>query len=455
MSQGSTLVDIYRAEGVRRVKIGFTDIDGVMRGKYLSLDKFASIADGTSGFCDCVFGWDVDDQLYDNASYTGWHTAFPDATYRIDLSSERRLADEQNIPLFLADFVGEGQYHPICPRNQLKRMIDRASSAGFASRMAFEYEFFVFKETPASAAAKHYRDLEPLTPGNFGYSLLRTFSLSDLFNELMDHCANHGINLEGLHCETGPGVWEAAITVDDALAAADQAALFKVLTKSFFQKRGMIATFMAKWSMDYPGQSGHLHQSLVTTDGTRSIFFDDQDPSGMSDLMRHYVAGIQAHLPALLAMTAPTINSYTRLVKGAWAPTASTWGIENRTTALRVIKGSAKSQRVEFRIGAADANPYLTAAATLGAGLLGIAAKLPLGDAIQGNAYEVQDSLPSAQQLPANLLDATRAFEASDAAVELFGQAFVEHFAASRKWEVREYERHLNDWQLKRYFEII
>ena len=455
MSQGSTLVDIYRAEGVRRVKIGFTDIDGVMRGKYLSLDKFASIADGTSGFCDCVFGWDVDDQLYDNARYTGWHTAFPDATYRIDLSSERRLADEQNIPLFLADFVGEGEYHPICPRNQLKRMIDRASSAGFASRMAFEYEFFVFKETPASAAAKHYRDLEPLTPGNFGYSLLRTFSLSDLFNELMEHCANHGINLEGLHCETGPGVWEAAITVDDALAAADQAALFKVLTKSFFQKRGMIATFMAKWSMDYPGQSGHLHQSLVTTDRTRSVFFDDQDSSGMSDLMRHYVAGIQTHLPALLAMTAPTINSYTRLVKGAWAPTASTWGIENRTTALRVIKGSAKSQRVEFRIGAADANPYLTAAATLGAGLLGIAAKLPLGDAIQGNAYEVQDSLPSAQQLPANLLDATRAFEASDAAIELFGQAFVEHFAASRKWEVREYERHLNDWQLKRYFEII
>ena len=455
MSQGSTLVDIYRAEGVRRVKIGFTDIDGVMRGKYLSLDKFASIADGTSGFCDCVFGWDVDDQLYDNARYTGWHTAFPDATYRIDLSSERRLADEQNIPLFLADFVGEGEYHPICPRNQLKRMIDRARSAGFASRMAFEYEFFVFKETPASAAAKHYRDLEPLTPGNFGYSLLRTFSLSDLFNELMDHCANHGINLEGLHCETGPGVWEAAITVDDALAAADQAALFKVLTKSFFQKRGMIATFMAKWSMDYPGQSGHLHQSLVTTGGTRSVFFDDQDSSGMSDLMRHYVAGIQTHLPALLAMTAPTINSYTRLVKGAWAPTASTWGIENRTTALRVIKGSAKSQRVEFRIGAADANPYLTAAATLGAGLLGIAAKLPLGDAIQGNAYEVQDSLPSAQQLPANLLDATRAFEASDAAIELFGQAFVEHFAASRKWEVREYERHLNDWQLKRYFEII
>ena len=101
----------------------------------------------------------------------------------------------------------------------------------------------------------------------------------------------------------------------------------------------MIATFMAKWSMDYPGQSGHLHQSLMTTDGVRSAFFDDQDPSGMSDLMRHYVAGIQTHLPALLAMTAPTINSYTRLVKGAWAPTASTWGIENQNNRAAVIKG--------------------------------------------------------------------------------------------------------------------
>lgn len=455
MTQGSALIELYRAEGVRRVKVGFTDIDGVMRGKYLSLEKFASIADGTSGFCDCVFGWDVNDQLYDNATFTGWHTAFPDAVYRIDLDTECRLTDEKNIPFFIADFVGEAGFHPVCPRNQLKRVIKQAADMGYRARMAFEYEFFVFNETAASAAAKNYQNMEPLTPGNFGYSVLRTFSLSDLFNEFMDHCADHGIQLEGLHCETGPGVWEAAITVDDALKAADHAAFFKVLAKSFFQKRGMIATFMAKWSMEYPGQSGHVHQSLVGVEDESPLFFDQEVASGMSGLMRSYVAGLQAYLPELLAMTAPTINSYTRLVKGAWAPTAATWGLENRTTALRVISGSSKSQRVEFRIGAADANPYLTAAATLGAGLLGVERQLSLGDPVIGNAYDIQDQLPEAQQLASNLLDATRAFEASGAAKQLFGEAFVEHFSASRRWEVREYERHLNDWQLKRYFEII
>ncbi|MDG1206398.1 MAG: glutamine synthetase, partial [Pseudomonadales bacterium] len=147
--------------------------------------------------------------------------------------------------------------------------------------------------------------------------------------------------------------------------------------------------------------------------------------------------------------------SYTRLVKGAWAPTASTWGVENRTTALRVIPGSDKSQRVEFRIGSADANPYLVAAATLGAGLLGIEQELELGDPVVGNAYDIQDSLPVECQLPTNLRDAARLLDASEAGREIFGDAFVEHFVASREWEVREYERHVNDWQLKRYFEII
>ncbi|MBT5463366.1 MAG: glutamine synthetase, partial [Gammaproteobacteria bacterium] len=267
MSQGTMLVDTYRSEGIRRVKLVFTDIDGVMRGKYISLDKFSGVAEGVSGFCDCVLGWDVNDQLYDNAEFTGWHTAFPDALYRIDLNTERRLKEEGDIPLFLAEFVSEDDRpHPICPRSRLQSVIAKANALGFQSHMAFEYEFFVFKETAQSAADKGYRNLIPLTPGNFGYSALRTFTLSDLFNELMDYCEDHDLPLESVHCETGPGVWEAAIAVDDCLKAADKAALFKTLVKAFFQKRGMIATFMAKWSMDYPGQSGHLHQSLVTKD---------------------------------------------------------------------------------------------------------------------------------------------------------------------------------------------
>ncbi|MCB1644543.1 MAG: glutamine synthetase [Pseudomonadales bacterium] len=451
------LVQHYRDEGISRVKLGVCDVDGVLRGKYISLDKFASVAADTSGFCDCVLGWDMDDQLYDNATFTGWHTAFPDALYRLDLTTERRLADEGGIPFFLGEFVADDRVslHPVCPRSRLKSVLADLAEAGYGARIAFEYEFFIFDETPQSVRDKDYRNLTPLSPGNFGYSILRTNTWSDLFNEFMDYCESHGFALEGLHCETGPGVWEAALAVDEALAAADKAVLFKTFAKSFFQRRGYIATFMAKWSMDYPGQSGHCHQSLVDLVSGEPVFYDAEAQHNMSKLQQHFVGGLQHHLNDLLAVTSPTINSYTRLVKGAWAPTAATWGIENRTTALRVIPGSARSQRVEFRIGSADANPYLVAAATLGAGLAGMASELNPTAPVVGNAYEVQDQLPAELQLSANLRDANRRWLAAELPRKIFGPTFVEHFGASREWEVRAYEAQVTDWQLRRYFEII
>ena len=457
MTLADELIDQYRSEKITRVKLGVTDIDGVIRGKYISLDKFESIAGSTSGFCDCILGWDMDDQLYDNATFTGWHTAFPDALCRLDLETERRLSDEAGIPYFIGEFVASDRVslHPICPRSRLKQVLSEANEMGFDSRLAFEYEFFIFNETAQSVRDKNYQDLIPLSPGNFGYSMLGASTWSNLFNDLMDYCLDHDFALDGLHCETGPGVWEAAIAVDEALRAADKATLFKTFSKTFFQKRDLIATFMAKWSMDYPGQSGHCHQSLVDVESGEGVFYDESDANGMSEIHKNYVAGLQKYLRPLLALTSPTINSYTRLVKGAWAPTASTWGVENRTTALRVIPGGQKSQRVEFRIGSADANPYLVAAATVGAGLLGIKEQLPLQTPITGNAYGVQDDLPESDQLPGNLRDATRDLTESEAARSIFGDDFIDHFVASRDWEVREYERHVNDWQLKRYFEII
>jgi glutamine synthetase len=447
----------YKEEGISRVKLGVTDIDGVLRGKYISLAKFESVVSGTSGFCDCVMGWDMNDQLYDNTTFTGWHTAFPDAKFRLDLSTERRLVEEAGTPYFIGEFVADDEVslHPICPRSRLQSVLSMAEDMGFGVKLAFEYEFFIFRETAQSIRDKNYRDLTPLTPGNFGYSVLRTMTLSDLFNEYMDFCSSHDFELEGLHCETGPGVWEGAIAVDEGIRAVDKASLFKTFSKSFFQKRDMIATFMAKWSMDYPGQSGHVHQSLYDLKTGKGVFHAESAQHNMSDVMRHYVAGMQKYLRPFLSMCAPTINSYTRLVKGAWAPTASTWGVDNRTTALRVIPGSSKAQRVEFRIGSADANPYLTAAATIGAGLMGIRDQLELGSPVQGNAYAVQDSLPAEMQLPGSLKESAHDLEVSSAARELFGDEFVDHYVASRIWEVREYERHVNDWQMERYFDIV
>ena len=133
---------------------------------------------------------------------------------------------------------------------------------GFAVSAAAEFEFFLFDETPHSVREKRYRDLKNITPGFFGYSMLRAGVHSDFYHELLDMAATMDFEIEGLHTETGPGVLEAAIRVDDALKAADKAALFKTFTKILAQRRGWMATFMAKWSRDWPGQSGHLHASL-------------------------------------------------------------------------------------------------------------------------------------------------------------------------------------------------
>ena len=455
-TQAQKKLQQLREENVQRVKIAFTDIDGVQRGKYLSMDKFASVLENGAGFCDAVFGWDINDQLYDNAAFTGWHTGFPDALYRVDLSTERRLPDEGNTPFYLIEFVDDkGGLHGICPRSILQRVLGKAREMNIGARLAFEYEFFIFDETPHSVREKGYRNLKHLTPGNFGYSLMRTNSHSSLYHELMDYAEVMRFPIEGLHCETGPGVWEAALKHDKALAMADSASMFKTFSKSFFQKRDLMATFMAKCSMDYPGQSGHVHQSLYDLDSGNSLFHDPAGEHTMSQTMRYYLAGQQNYLKPFLAMFAPSINSYTRLVKGFWAPTTATWGVDNRTTALRVIPGSEKSQRLEFRLGAADGNPYMVAAATIAAGLLGIKEQREPTAAIEGNAYEQEERLPQELQLASNLRDAVADFKSCPQAQEMFGSEFVEHYSATRLWEVREHERQVTNWQLERYFELI
>jgi glutamine synthetase len=431
-----------------RVKVGVFDLDGVLRGKYMSRDKFLSALDGGFGFCDVVLGWDSNDQLYDNVTYTGWHTAYPDAPVRIVPETCREATGEGTL-LFLAEFAAPAD--ALCPRGLLKRMVEKARAMGFEPYSAVEYEFFLFDETPKSVREKGYRNLNPITPGYFGYSLLRASVHQELYRELWAMCEEMRFPLEGLHTETGPGVLEAAITVDTTLSSGDKAALFKTMLKIFAQRRNLMATFMAKWSRDWPGQSGHIHVSL--RQGKNSAFHDPKAPHRMSKTMRHFVAGQRRLMPELLAMVAPTVNAYTRLIPGFWAPTAAMWGVENRTCALRVIPGSAKSQRVEYRIAAADGNPYLALAVALGSGLWGIEQQLELGEPVAGNAYEVKPK--KGTELPTTLWEAAQRLKASKPARALFGDAFVDHFAATREWEEREFRRHITDWELARYFEII
>jgi glutamine synthetase len=441
---------IVEERGLQHVKVGVFDNDGILRGKYIDRDKFFAALDKGMGFCDVVLGWDSNDQQYDNVSFTGWHTAFPDAQVRLLPQSCRALPHEGEMLLFLGEFSGNAEQ--VCPRAVLRRVLERATKLGYNASAAAEFEFFVFNETPESVRDKGYRGLKNLTPGYFGYSLLRSGVNVELYQALLQLGIDMRMPIEGLHTETGPGVIEAALRYTEALEAADRAALFKTFVKVLAQRRGLMATFMAKWSQQLPGQSGHLHISLAREDGS-AVFYDEHKPQAIADELRWFVGGQQALMPELLAMVAATVNSYSRLVPGYWAPTAATWGIENRTCALRVIQGGPASQRVEYRIAAADINPYLAIAAAIGSGLWGIEHKIEPDAPISGNAYA--RTPPAKRQLPRTLGAAAQRLAGSKAAQQLFGAAFVEHFAASREWEEREFQRAVTDWELARYFEII
>lgn len=445
--------DIVAERGLKHVKVGLFDTDGVMRGKYMNKDKFLSSLDTGFAFCDVVLGWDSNDQLYENVGikYTGWHTGYPDAPVRVVPDTCRDIPYEPGMLLFICEFSDAAS--KICPRNTLQRILQKADDMGFEVNSAFEYEFFLFNETPKSVREKNYKNLETITPGNYGYSMLRSSTHADLYHSIMELSEAMDFPIEGLHTETGPGVMEAALAVCNAKDAADKAALFKTFTKIWAQKNNIMATFMAKWSKDHPGQSGHIHVSLNNKDGSGSAFYDPSQQHNMSNTQRHFLAGLQQLMPEFLAMMAQTVNAYSRLIPGFWAPTDATWGVENRTTALRVIPGSSKSQRIEFRLGSADANPYIALAAVLGAGLYGIEHKLEPQAQVKGNAYEQKH--PISLSLPQSLSAAAFALKKSAAATSLFGEEFVEHYAATREWEQREFNKHITDWEMERYFEII
>lgn len=451
MDTRDIIKDIKRYDG-GHIKFGIVDIDGVFRGKMISKKKFLDSLDNIIGFCNVIFGWDVNDQVYDGCGVTGWHTGFPDSSASIDLSTYRIIPWNENTPLFLADFHQSDELSGVCPRTLLKRIGEQCRNAGYVPKFSSEYEWFNFSETPQSLKQKGMAEPEPLTPGMFGYSLLRSSQYNNFMSGIVSQLKAFGVPVEGIHTETGDGVYEACIEYSDLIEAADRSMLFKSGVKEIAFKHEVVASFMAKWSDDLPGCGGHIHQSLWNRDESDNLFYSSGSGYDLPSILEHYIAGQLHCLPSILPMYAPTVNSYKRFVPGSWAATSVSWARDNRTTALRVISGGEESARLETRVPGADANPYLSMAAALASGLYGIKNKLTLKfRESKGNEYQNKKSEP----LPSNLKDATSRMKSSGLAKELFGKEFVDHFVYTREWEWEQFSKRVTDWELKRYFEII
>lgn len=435
-------IEEARKAGHQKVRIAVTDIEGVLRGKYISMDKLQGLDALGFGFCNVIFGWDINDAVYDKSEKTGWQFGYPDALATLDVETWRNIPWQNGTPSLLGDFSQDKNLSSICPRTLLKSIIAEYEKIGIYPKVGPEYEWFNFNETPQSLTSKP----RPITPGMFGYSLLRTSTNYAFIDDLFEQCNSFDVAIEGFHTETGDGVYEAALVYDDALKAADKAVLFKTAVKEIAYKHQMMASFMAKWNPALPGCGGHLHITLHDENG-KNLFAPDIP--GSEELCSQFIGGLLKTLPDFMPMYAPIINSYKRYVEGSWAATTVSWGHENRTTAVRYIDKKENS-RVEMRVPGSDANPYLAIAASLAAGLHGIKNKIQAPPPVKGNAY-----LENLESLPNNLHEATEIMAKSALAKELFGADFVDHFVNTRRWEVRQYLKAVTDWELNRYFELI
>ena len=447
---------------VEYVKIGASDIEGVFRGKRVAAKHFLNSLEDGFAQCDVIFGWDIAENVLPNLKFSNWEHGFSDIVMRPDLSTFAMAPWEENVASCVCDLWTEhGDPVTISPRYVLQQVVERARSMGFETSAAAELEFRFFRENQMSLREKDFGpNLTPLNPGFNCYSISQSSADDHLLGRIARMMRDSNVEIEGYNREHGPGMYEMNLRYDNAVASGDKTMLFKTGVKEICHEMGLTASFMAKWNDQEDGSSGHSHMSLWDRNRERNLFWEEGAEGHMSQLMRYFLAGVLEKLPEFMVLYAPVINSYKRYVEGTWAPLNTTWGMDNRTCSVRIINNGKNAIRIENRVPGSDANFYLVFAGTLASGLYGIERQLPLPERLDGNAYDeatINRALERGhiRQLARNLSAATDLFERSELAKEYLGEDFVEHFVATRRWEVKEYDKAVTNWDRRRYMELI
>ncbi|MGI9303906.1 MAG: glutamine synthetase family protein [Gammaproteobacteria bacterium] len=438
------VVRSLKDENVTVAHVGIFDMDGVFRERRLPLDEVSSTFDDGGTFVNVLHQWDTADTVYGPGPFVGESVA-------VDSESVRPYPFEPDAALLIADYTGPSA--STSPRELLKRQIAKAAQMGFDVRSAFEFEFIVLDETAASLREKGFENLNTFAADNRCWSGQSAAIYSDFVRDLNAVMSTANIPLAGLGLELGPGCFEATLKAGPPLKSADDAAFFKLFTKAFCRRRDLTASFMAKLSVDFPGLSGHLHLSLRDKQSDRNAFYDGTATSHMSTTMQSFIAGLVTLTPEALALCAHTANAYRRLVPGNWAPRTATWAVQNYAAAVRAVPEPQARCRLEFRLPAADTNPYLTLAMTLGVGLWGIehSTALPAPIAGGGPAETPEDTAP----LPHDLREAAERLRASESMRAILGDEFIDHFVASRRWEEAQVHQQVSAFERARYIETV
>ena len=431
------------------VLVCFVDMQGRLMGKRFHGVNFVQSSFQETHCCNYLLATDLEMATPDGYASTSWRSGYGDYTMKPDLSTIRPVPWLDATALVLCDVLDHHTNEPVShsPRAILQKQITKLSSLGFNAKMATELEFFLFEESFDNIRKSGFRNLKPISGYNEDYHILQTTKEEGVMRPIRNYLFKAGLPIENTKGEAEAGQEELNIRYSSAMDCADYHSIAKHAVKEIAWQKGHAASFLAKWDKDRVGSSSHIHQSLWS-DG-KPAFYDPSAKHGMSDLMRHYMAGLIKYAPEYIYFLAPYINSYKRFSKGTFAPTKTVWSIDNRTAGFRLCGKGTESVRVECRMGGSDLNPYLAQAVMLAAGIKGMEETMELSPATTGDVYEDK----KATKIPHTLRSAIEKLRNSVFLREALGDDVVDHYVRAGDWEQEEFDRVVTDWEIARGFE--
>jgi glutamine synthetase len=427
------------------------DMQGRLMGKRFQAEYFVESAYQETHSCNYLLATDIEMETISGYKATSWEQGYGDYTMKPDLATLRKLPWLEGTALVLCDVLDHHTHEevPHSPRAILKAQVKRLEAMGMSAFMATELEFFLFDQTYDQARESGYRNLKLASGYNEDYHIFQTTKEEEVMRAIRTGLQGAGIPVENSKGEASAGQEEINVRYADALTMADRHVIIKNACKEIAWGKGKAITFLAKWNYSAAGSSSHIHQSLWSADGKTPLFFDKDGEHGMSELMRHYIAGLLAHAGEITFFLAPYINSYKRFMAGTFAPTKAVWSKDNRTAGYRLCGEATKGIRVECRVGGSDLNPYLAMAALIAAGIDGIEKKMALEPAFVGDAYGGK----GIREIPKTLREAIDLMNGSELLRSAFGSDVIDHYVRAGQWEQEEYDRRVTDWEVARGFE--
>jgi len=426
------------------------DMQGRLMGKRFHAEYFIETAWEETHACNYLLATDMEMITVEGYASTSWSTGYGDYTLKPDLRTLRRVPWLEGTALVLCDAFDHHTHAPVvhAPRTVLQKQLQRLDQLGFVSAVATELEFFIFRETFESLSDQGYRDMKTVSAYNEDYHVFQTTKEESLMRKIRNGLQAAGIKVENSKGEASAGQAEINVSYCEGLEMADNHVMLKNAIKEMAFLEGKSVTFMAKWDTSAAGSSSHIHQSLQKKDGT-AVFHDANAEHGMSETMRHYLAGLLKYADDITYFLAPYINSYKRFSAATFAPTKAVWSIDNRTAGYRIVAPGTKSVRVECRVGGSDLNPYLAIASQIAAGIKGIEEKLALEPSFSGDAYKTD----GIREIPRTLRAATEALRHSRMLRDAMGDQVIDHYVRAAEWEQEDFDRKVTDYELKRGFE--